>query len=57
MYKRQLLLLAGCGKKNTDGMSVSDTEAAEMEALDFEASDYVKLGDYKNCLLYTSRCV
>ncbi len=47
MVAAGLLLLAGCGKKNTDGMSVSDTEAAEMEALDFDASDYVKLGDYK----------
>lgn len=40
------VLFAGCGSQNEDS-SVSDTEAAEAEALNYEVKDYVKLGDYK----------
>lgn len=43
------LMLVGCGdKKATTGEAVSDTEAAELAALDYKVKDYVKLGDYKN---------
>ncbi len=41
-----MFLMAGCGEKET-AESVNDTEAAEMEALDYDVKDYVKLGDYK----------
>lgn len=42
-----ILLLAGCGGKETADTVVSDTEASEMEVLDYEIKDYVKLGEYK----------
>lgn len=43
-----VLMIAGCGDKkaNADN-AVSDTEAAEMAALDYDVKDYVKLGQYK----------
>lgn len=43
-----VLAAAGCGKgKKSSGEAVSDTEAAELEALDYNTKDYVRLGEYK----------
>ena len=42
-----VLVLAGCGNGADSGASVSDTESVETAAMDYNVSDYVKLGDYK----------
>ena len=43
-----VIVSAGCGNTNNSGDSLSDTEMLEEAAFDYNVSDYVTLGEYKN---------